>query len=52
MTPMQEHIEHWLSQGYGAEQIIRAAERLAEEAEHEIDKSEIGGEPLIRRYGR
>jgi hypothetical protein len=55
---MAEHIEHWLSEGYGKDQILRAAERmesvqtLMELEITDVDKSLIGGEPLIRRYGR
>ena len=28
MTPMQEHVEHWLNEGYAPEQIIRAGNRM------------------------
>ena len=58
MTAMQEHVEYWLNEGHAAEQIIREAERmqsvrtLMELHLDDIDKSLIGGEPLIVRYGR
>ena len=39
MTPMQEHVENWLNEGYAPEQIIRAASRLAarDYTDHEYD---------------
>jgi|WetSurMetagenome_2_1015567.scaffolds.fasta_scaffold942312_2 hypothetical protein len=63
---LSEHIESLMRQGFSPDEIIRAAERAntGERIEERldmvgfatrlcgIDESMIGGEPLMRRYGR
>lgn len=47
MTPLQEHVEHWLNSGYGHDQIIRCAERIARNP----DEEDIVQADELRRIG-